>query len=452
MNKKSAKIFTLFVTLTLLLFGCSNQVKNPSVSKKTEGQTIKYNKNEPQKILVWVPNNESSALESSIESFEGQNGVEVDVEEISSQSQNVKLDNLKEEDYPDIIVLPHTEIGLYLIENRLSPIDVSEKEQNKFIKPAVDALEYKGKLYGLPKSVNSKLFVYNKKLIDSPPNSIDSFNKMLAELKQKKDIYGTAFSMYDYNEFSFLLNSYRSYPFYFSNGFYNTENVGLNNKGSIEAVNLLKDWQKNNYVLETNNVINDLLNNKVASAIMDVPTFVKLQKEDAGNDFNISALPGITAKDAAKPFLNVDGWFVTSKSDNKKLATKFIEHISNEENSRYRIEKLGEFPPLKSLLTEKSTSQADIVESENDKLSSSDEQSLLNVVLNTAKSGLPYPNIGQMREVAPQMNNALRLVYLGKLEPKVALDYATSELKYMLQMNFPNDKMGRLKPNKIKEK
>ena len=52
-----------------------------------------------------------------------------------------------------------------------------------FTKPAVDAQTYEGKLYGLPKAVETIVMVYNKDLLPKAPESFDELIKASQTLR-----------------------------------------------------------------------------------------------------------------------------------------------------------------------------------------------------------------------------------------------------------------------------
>ena len=167
--------------IVLALAGCNNQEESPSVN-----QTKAANTHSSQKIIVWTDEGESDALESSIELFEGQYGVKVEVDEVPISEQFSRLREAKgTTSMPDIITMPHDQIGEALVEKFIQPLSLTDDVKNRYLASSIDGLTYNGELYGLPKSVQTPLFVYNKDLISEAPKTWENVRKYTETLKNQ---------------------------------------------------------------------------------------------------------------------------------------------------------------------------------------------------------------------------------------------------------------------------
>ncbi len=64
---------------------------------------------------------------------------------------------------PDVVTLPHDQIGNAVTEGLLSEVKADDAVKSKFTDSSIEAQTYNGKLYGLPKAIETPVFIYNKK-------------------------------------------------------------------------------------------------------------------------------------------------------------------------------------------------------------------------------------------------------------------------------------------------
>src|SRR5699024_1938241 len=66
---------------------------------------------------------------------------------------------------PDIITIPGDQIGTAVTEGLLKELKVSKSTQAMYTDSAMESQIINGKVYGLPKAVESTVLFYNKKLV-----------------------------------------------------------------------------------------------------------------------------------------------------------------------------------------------------------------------------------------------------------------------------------------------
>ena len=62
---------------------------------------------------------------------------------------------------PDVVTLPRR-IGNAVTEGLLSEVKADDAVKSKFTNSSIEAQTYNGKLYGLPKAIETPVFIYNK--------------------------------------------------------------------------------------------------------------------------------------------------------------------------------------------------------------------------------------------------------------------------------------------------
>lgn len=469
---KKYSIFLLI--LLLILTSCSNS----STKQKTENATNLNNKNLLNKIIVWADSKNIEALESSLESFEAQFGVKVEIKEVNKNKVTEKYFDTSEKERPNIIMLNDQQVGLANQLGILEKLNIKKEIKEKYFNYAIDALSYKGQTYGIPNSIDPVVFVYNQSKIKNdvktleelkgspekkedkeqdkakdtekskekaqievvkttekdeyeneitkPITAIEPKKELTEEEKQKLNEQSFPFfiNWYDYKSVAPLLNSYGSYVFGNEKNGFNPENIGLNNAGTKQGLKFIQEWTNEMNVqyldLNKNSVEEWLKEGKIYSTFMPYEKYLKLKEEIPS--LKIISNPTLNGKQI-KPLIAVDGWFVTSKKENQKYAVQFVEHLTMPINIKYGYETTNQISPTDLLLKveEKPEKEKD-----------------LKIILN--QDYLAIPNIPEMNEVWLHVKNALELSIDNKQNSDEALDDATEMIKYQIMANHPPKK------------
>lgn len=434
--KQFAKMSLLFSILFLLLVACgpkddvstsSEPTENGASSEPDQSESDQNKIDEPEKpekLLIWEDQNKGVALDKAVASFEEEFGIEVEFKEVdlSKMRDQLRLDG-PSGNGPDLYTIPHDNIGPSVTEGLIAPIEVDEEILNIFTSSSLDAMTYNGKLYGLPKTTETPVFIYNKAYMDVPPDTLDELYEFAIDFTSG-DKYGFL-SLWDNYYFAHgILGAYGGYVFGEEDGIPNREDIGLSNKGAVEGLKYIQRWYDeglfpSGIVGESGGAtITGLFSEGKVAAVMDGPWAFQGYR-DAGIDIGIAPLPPLPNGEHIKTFSGVKGWHVTSFSENKYWAQKLVEHLTNEENARYRFEMTAEIPPVKALI--------------NDPIIVEDEGS--QAVALQSQYGIPMPNIPEMAEVWAPMAGALQLVATGRIEPKEALEQAVEQIHANIQAN-----------------
>ncbi|MCV6020135.1 extracellular solute-binding protein, partial [Escherichia coli] len=86
---------------------------------------------------------------------------------------------------PDVVLIPHDQIGGAVIQGLLAPIQVDKAVTDTFSQSSINALTYNGVLYGLPKSVETVFMVYNKDLIAELPETMDEIFELSKKFREE---------------------------------------------------------------------------------------------------------------------------------------------------------------------------------------------------------------------------------------------------------------------------
>ncbi|WP_080847352.1 extracellular solute-binding protein [Cytobacillus gottheilii] len=429
--KKSLSIFMMLVLLLGLLAACGpdREAREQSTEGENNNTENQGEEPKPEKLVVWEDVDKGIALEPAIESFEKEYGIEVEYQELNMADKirdQLRLDG-PAGNAPDVVTLPHDQIGQVVTEGLLQEIQVDDAVLDTFSESSISAQMFDGKLYGLPKSTETPVFIYNKALMDQAPETMDELYEQAKELTSG-DQYGFIAVLDDFYMAHGYIAGMGGYVFKDNDGALDRNDIGLNNEGAIAGAEFIQKWYADGLfpsgiIGETGGAARDgLFNEGNAASVMNGPWALQGMK-DAGIDVGVAPMPKLPNGEPVKTFMGVKGWHVTQFTKNPYWATKFIEHITNEENAKTRFELTQEIPPVKSLID-------DPIIAENEAAKAVAEQS---------QYAIPMPNIPEMSEVWSPMASALQTIATGKSDPKAALDEAVETIKTNIETNHPGN-------------
>ncbi|NNU89575.1 extracellular solute-binding protein [Anoxybacillus sp. CHMUD] len=429
--KKTVSIFSSLALLAGVMAGCGPQDEAKPTENENEGKTEVTEDGmppKPEKLVVWEDVDRGVALEPAIKAFEEKYGIKVEYKEVemaTKQRDQLRLDGPAGTG-PDVITVPHDQIGQLVTEGLIREIQVDQAVLDTFTESSIAAQMYDGKLYGLPKAVETPVFIYNKKLMDKAPETMDELYQFSKEFT-KGDQYGFL-ALWDNFYFAHgVIAGMGGYVFKNNNGALDRNDIGLNNEGAVKGTEYIQQWYKELFpkgIIGENggSAMDGLFNEGKAASVMNGPWAFQGMR-DAGIDIGVAPMPKLPNGEPVKTFMGVKGWHVSAFSKHPEWATKLIEFITNEENAKKRFELTREIPPVKSLI--------------NDPLIAEDEGA--KAVAIQSQYAVPMPNIPEMAEVWGPMATALQLVANQKAEPKQALDEAVKTIKTNIEANHPSN-------------
>jgi arabinogalactan oligomer / maltooligosaccharide transport system substrate-binding protein len=414
--KKALSIFMMIVLMLGVLAACGPK-RDVSSTKDTDKKEETAAK--PEKLVVWEDKDKSGWLEKVAADFEKEYGIKIEYKEVemaTKQRDQLRLDGPAGTG-PDIVTLPHDQIGQVATEGLIAELKVDSKVTDTFSQSSIDAQTYDGKLYGLPKSSETPVFVYNKDLMKEVPKTLEDLYTFAKE-NTKGENYGFL-ALWDNFYFAHgIIGGMGGYVFKNNDGKLDPADIGLNNDGAVEGTEYIQKWYKEglfpNGIIGENggSAMDGLFTEGKVAAVMNGPWSFK-PYQDAGINIGMAALPTLQNGEHVKTFMGVKGWHVSAFSKHQEWATKFLEFITDDENSKYRFEQTAEVPTNKALLDDSA-----IKDNEGAK-----------AVAEQSQYAVPMPNIPEMGQVWKPMADSLQTVVTGKAEPKQALDSAVDQIK-----------------------
>lgn len=342
-----------------------------------------------QTLTVWVDPNRAEELKDVVAQFEADKGITVKLVQ-KEYGDTMKEDFIKQAPTgkgPDVIVGGSDWLGLFVQNGVVAPLELGDTVDD-YSDVAIRAMSYEGTTYGLPVAVENIALVRNTALADSTPATWD---ELIAAGQAVVDS-GAA-------EYPVLVPSglesdpYHLYPLQTSygaplfgtnpDGSYNPDDLLIGSPGGEAFAQKLVEWGQEG-VLNTN-ITNEIARDEFAagkspfmlSGPWNLPAF-----KEGGIDYAIEPIPQ-AGPEAPTPFVGVQGFFVSSKSENALAANEFVVNYLGSEEVQLALYEAGGRPPAL-------TSAFEIASAENPDVGAYGEIGL---------TGVPMPAIPEMGAV-----------------------------------------------------
>ncbi|MEV8267161.1 maltose ABC transporter substrate-binding protein [Microbacterium sp. NPDC076911] len=344
-NKKSIVTFGAIAAVSsLALVGCSG-----GSSTTTDDETSAPEMN--GSITVWVDADRAGVLEDAAADFTAQTGVDVElIQKEFAEIRDQFVQQVPTGEGPDIAVGAHDWLGVLVTNGVVAPVELGDTSSD-FEQVAIDAWAYDGQTYAVPYAIENIALIRNT---DLAPEVAADYDDMIA----MGEAAGT--------EYEFLVgldpeaaDPYHLYPFQTSfgapvfgnnaDGSYNADDLQLGNDGGDAFATWLGE-QGAAGILNTNITGELALENFTGGGApfyltgpWNVPAI-----EEAGINFSVDPVPSAGGQDA-QPFAGVQGFFLSSESENRLAANEFlVNYIGSEEVQTALYEVGGRAPALTS--------------------------------------------------------------------------------------------------------
>lgn len=357
-------------------------------------------------LTVWSQTEHNEILRTLVGEFEEEHGVKVEFIDIHPLGQREKLilDGPAGKG-PDIVSVPHDGLGLMVLQGTISPVEYPDEVLDQFMPVAIEALYYDGKLWGLPFAYNSVALMYNKDLLPEVPATFEELISVAKEMTHDGQ-YGL---LWDLTNVYFdwpIFGGKGAYIFGFDDGF-DVQDVGLANKGAVEALNILADMRKSGMNPEGTDymVSNSLFMEGKVAAVID-GAWALTGFRQAGVNYGVAKIPPYADGSELAPLVSVSTYAVSAFSKNKELAAELIKFLTSHEVLLAIYQGTADLPPRKDVISHPAVAT-------HPDASALAEQ---------AAAGMPTPNVPEMNAVWQPFTDAVIAVLTGQADAESALE------------------------------
>lgn len=408
----TGKIFLILTFVTLLFLTSCQGNKEP----------------EPDLVLWSGFDNvdEFNVLKTRAKTFGEANNLRISVIKVPFQELKIKYQVAAPAGQgPDLITGPQDWIGAFATAELIMPLTPAEfpKEQrDAYNESALKAMTFNDEVYGLPFSMETLAIIYNKKLVDHEPQTMDELLEMAEKFNDTEHgKYGFFFETGNLYFSWAYLGGFGAQIFGETNGKLDVNKVMLDSPETLAGIQYLSDM-RNKYKLipdgATTDMMNGIFHNDNMMFCMNGPWMLgDLHKKKM--EFGVIPIPPLPNGKRPTPFVGVQGVMLNKKCKKRDAAVRFM-HFLNEPDAQMAICKSGfRIPARKDVL--------ELIQDEKDILKFAEATTY----------GTPMPNPPAMEQVWEPMGQLLKLVIIDKKDAaevlKMQVQRITENIKIMME-------------------
>jgi arabinogalactan oligomer/maltooligosaccharide transport system substrate-binding protein len=295
-------------------------------------------------LLIWADETRAPVIEELGAAFAEEYGVELVVQQLGFGDirDQMKIAGPAGEG-PDIIIGAHDWLGELVTNGLLAPVDLGDAAAD-FAPGAISAFTYDGQLYGVPYAIENIGLFYNMDLVSEPPTTWDEVRTMSQEIIDSGAAqYGWIRQDGDPYHFYPIQTAFGGYIFGLDDlGNYNPEDVGVDNDGSVAALQWVQGMIKDGVMPSglDGNAAQTLFFDGEAAMYITGPWNLQACI-DAGLNFGIAAFPAGPDGIPGAPFSGVQAFMVSAFSENPLLAQAFLTEFIASEDMQYALYEAG---------------------------------------------------------------------------------------------------------------
>jgi arabinogalactan oligomer/maltooligosaccharide transport system substrate-binding protein len=314
---------------------------------------------------------------------------------------------------PDVFIFAQDRLGGWIeAGGTVEPIDffLDDATKGRFIKTTMDAMTYRGSVYGLPLNYKVITLIYNRKLVKQPPKTTGELVAMAKKLTDPKTAQvGLAFPYTDFYYDAAIFNGFGGRVFDAA------AKPAMDNPENVKAFELLLGWLDKDQILPkepSTALITSLFNEGKAAMVFSGPWFVgEIAK---GVDFGLARLPTIDEAGGKpmRPWMTVEGVYVAAPSAQKEAAFDFVKFLTDVDAARIMALE-GRQSPANQAVYQDPKVAAD---------------PLLKAFKDQVDVAVPMPNVPEMTGMWGPATTAMSQIFRKSLTPKAALEKAQADV------------------------
>ncbi len=315
---------------------------------------------------------------------------------------------------PDVFIYAQDRLGGWVESGKtVEPIDFFLDKQTKeqLLPGMLDAMTYKGSVYGLPINYKSITLIYNKALVKNPPKTSTELVKVAKEnTKADSGRYGLAYWYTNFYFHAALMNAFGAQVFD------KDGKLAINSKESVAAINQMMKWYKTDAIMPpepSEALVASLFNEGKAAMVLNGPWF--MGEISPKVDFGLAVLPVIdeAGKKPMRPWLTIEGAYVSAASKQKELAYEFAKFLVSEEAGLVMALEGRQLHTNKAIYNDKRVSGDRVLKAFHDQLATAEAM----------------PNRAEMTMVWSPATTAMNKVTKGNATPEAAIKEAAESIQ-----------------------
>jgi len=314
---------------------------------------------------------------------------------------------------PDVFIYAQDRLGGWIeAGNTVEPVDffLDKTTKDRFIPTTMDAVTYRGTVYGLPVNYKVITLIYNKKLVSAPPKTSTELVALAKKLTDKSaGRFGLAYWYSDYYYHAALQNAFGGRVF--EKG---TSKPVLNAPENVKALEYLGSWIDQGFLPAepSTALITALFNQGKAAMIFTGPWFLGEIAPEI--DYGLAPLPRIVeaGNQPLRPWMTVEGAFIAAPSKNKDQAYDFVKYLTDKPAARIMALEGRQSPSNQAVYEDPQVANDPV----------------LKAFRTQVEVAVPMPNLAEMTMVWSPATIMMASVAKRSTQPQAAADKAQAEV------------------------
>ena len=315
---------------------------------------------------------------------------------------------------PDVFIYAQDRLGGWIESGKtVEPVGffMDDATRAQFLPGMLDAMTYKGTVYGLPLNYKSITMIYNKALVKAPPKTSAELVKLAKSLTNAES--GRYGLVYWYTNFYFhaaLMNAFGGHVFD------KDGKLILNSPQTVASIKQMMKWYKQDGIMPTEPseaLVSSMFNEGKAAIVFNGPWFIG--EISPSVNFGLAVLPVIdeAGKKPMRPWLTIEGAYVSASSNQKELAYDFAKFLASEEAGLILALEGRQLHTNAAIYKDKRVSGDVVLTAFHDQLSSAEAM----------------PNRAEMTMMWSPVTTAMNKVVKGNASPEAALKEASDAIQ-----------------------
>lgn len=315
---------------------------------------------------------------------------------------------------PDVFIYAQDRLGGWIEAGKtVEPIGffMDDATRNQFLPNMLDAMTYKGTVYGLPLNYKSLTLIYNKALVKTPPRTSAELVKLAKSLTNAESgRYGLAYWYTNFYFHAALMNAFGGRVFD-KNG-----KLVLDSPETIASIKHMMKWYKQDGIMPTEPseaLVSSMFNEGKAAMVFNGPWFIG--EISPSINYGLAVLPVIdeAGKKPMRPWLTIEGAYVSASSKQKEAAYDFAKFLASEEAGLILALEGRQLHTNAAIYKDKRVSGDVVLKAFHDQLSSAE----------------PMPNRAEMTMMWSPATTAMNKVVKGNATPEAAIKEASAAIQ-----------------------
>jgi arabinogalactan oligomer/maltooligosaccharide transport system substrate-binding protein len=288
---------------------------------------------------------------------------------------------------------------------------MDQATRQQFLPGMLDAMTYKGSVYGVPLNYKSITLIYNKALVKTPPTTSGELVKLAKQLTQADSgRYGLVYWYTNFYFHSALMNAFGGKVFD------KDGKLVLNSPETIASIKQMMKWYKQDGIMPTEPseaLVSSMFNEGKAAMVFNGPWFIG--EISPSVNYGLALLPVIdeAGKQPMRPWLTIEGAYVSANSKQKEQAYDFAKFLASEEAGLILALEGRQLHTNSAIYKDKRVSGDVVLKAFHDQLSSAEAM----------------PNRAEMTMVWSPVTTAMNKVVKGNATPEAALKEAADTVQ-----------------------